>query len=1030
MENIRQLGSLNIPKDIIEQGIRLSELPCINLSFSKGKIDRFLTLSGIVREDRKAFHTRVSYKADPPTFKSYCDCPYWNETEHCHHALALLQAHLSRKEIAAQISNESSPETMFAHLTHTKKGTHPREFGHIVFNYRDLPGAAPRSDFLYGHYILTNGKIQPLPNRKSSGAQIWVNLKSANQSSLFKFQPGIEHSFFPEFTLVDPQGKQRKKISLFFEIGAFCWESGDIFEVDPQVWKMMKFYQSTPLLRLEEHWPLLHSLKDFLTLNSKKLNEIKINPTHFEFHVKHAKDESLSSFQLRLLDEENTIYGLPNYIKLISNTRGWLEKFSKRKSAHQFIRKLDHFSNPFIADLPQESQKRINYEFEQFETMESSLCLSTDSSECSFVPHHNLKQIVIHIASALEQHLLRSTLHSQNYWSLQVPKSETLDILAKLVDHLGSLGVKFYYNNSTFKYWNPQVRFSRDKSNLDWFNLQVDIDGEDIEAIKQYNPNKNYLYHRGELLFLNSENKQLYSFLKRALGKGSKFEQTSAQGLQVTYHRSQIFELLEFYKLGHTDLLTPEELKICERLENLSELPEYDTPEMFEHTPRHYQSLGYKWIRFLYECKFGACLADDMGLGKTFQTILFVKSVFKDLNRVLIVCPVSIISNWEREFKDFSGLTPFVYYGPLREKPSPQEKIIITSYGLLKREIDTTFSELEFDIAAFDEIQHLKNPSSNGAKAARKLKVKFRLALTGTPVENDLSEFYNILDLAVPGVWGHNIAPSSYKNKKDLAKKYAKPFILRRTKKQVLTELPDKIETHVFLEFTDQERLNYNNTLKNIQDEIINATKGDLSVLALKNLLKLRQLCLWQQQRESVQSTKIEYLLESLEQLVEEGHKVLIFSQFTRYLDQIQKNVVKKGWLYSRIDGSYTLKRREDQIEKFQNGPNSLFLISLKAGGLGLNLTEANYIFLMDPWWNPAVENQAIDRAHRIGQTRTLNVYRPIIKNSVEEKVMELQKRKKELFDELLGDHESSQFTGKLTSQDFKYLLNIDGNNE
>ena len=350
----------------------------------------------------------------------------------------------------------------------------------------------------------------------------------------------------------------------------------------------------------------------------------------------------------------------------------------------------------------------------------------------------------------------------------------------------------------------------------------------------------------------------------------------------------------------------------------------------------------------------------------------------------------------------------------------------------MKREIDETFSDEHFDIVILDEVQHLKNIRSQGAYAARKISADFRICLTGTPVENDLAEFYNILDLSIPGIWGdlQFIRTSSNKKSRLLARKTAAPFILRRTKGQVLTDLPPKIENNVVLSFSKHEDDDYKNSLLRIKNKIQNAPSKKKYGEILRGLLELRQKCLWQKRtgemtfREAmVDSSKIEFLMETLEQILEEGHQAIVFSQFTTYLDIIQKVISERHWKWARIDGTQTVKKRQSQVEIFQEGKAPVFLISLKAGGVGLNLTAASYVFIMDPWWNPAVESQAIDRAHRIGQQNTLTVYKPIIKGSVEEKVLELQAMKKELFKDLLPDDDETLFTGKLTMKDFESLL-------
>jgi len=263
-----------------------------------------------------------------------------------------------------------------------------------------------------------------------------------------------------------------------------------------------------------------------------------------------------------------------------------------------------------------------------------------------------------------------------------------------------------------------------------------------------------------------------------------------------------------------------------------------------------------------------------------------------------------------------------------------------------------------------------------------------------------------------------------------VARKTAAPFILRRTKAQVLTELPPKIENNIYLNFNDEERASYVQSLVQIKKRIEQAPSKHKYGEILRGLLELRQKCLWQNQPShgeldfrGIDSTKIEFLVETLEQIIEEGHQALVFSQFTTYLDIIQKILREKHWKLARIDGTQSLKKRQEQVDLFQEGKCPVFLISLKAGGVGLNLTAASYVFIMDPWWNPAVEQQAIDRAHRIGQLNTLTVYRPIVKNSVEEKVIELQQMKKELFKDLLPDDDENLFSGRLTMKDFTSLF-------
>jgi SNF2 family DNA or RNA helicase len=431
----------------------------------------------------------------------------------------------------------------------------------------------------------------------------------------------------------------------------------------------------------------------------------------------------------------------------------------------------------------------------------------------------------------------------------------------------------------------------------------------------------------------------------------------------------------------------------------------------------------------LYEHRLGACLADDMGLGKTLQTITFLQSIIDRIERVLIVCPVTILLNWEKEIEKFSGMSMHIYHGGSRELPM-DKKIILTSYGVMKKESEAVFSNINFDILILDEVQHLKNVRSLGAFSARKIQADFRICLTGTPVENDLSEFYNILDLSMPGIWGDLQFVRAVSNAKTrgIARRTAGPFILRRTKSQVLQDLPPKIENNIYLEMSEDELKHYQHNMASIRSRINNSTSSAKYGEILRGLLQLRQNCLWQNRTtdtnyKNIESTKIEFLMETLETILEEGQQAIIFSQFTTYLDIIQHHFREKHWKYSRIDGSQSINKRQEQVDLFQTQKNPIFLISLKAGGVGLNLTAASFVFIMDPWWNPAVESQAIDRAHRIGQKNTLTVYRPIIKNSVEEKVLKLQEEKKQLFTDLLSTDDDQVFSGRLTMKDFEMLF-------
>jgi SNF2 family DNA or RNA helicase len=308
------------------------------------------------------------------------------------------------------------------------------------------------------------------------------------------------------------------------------------------------------------------------------------------------------------------------------------------------------------------------------------------------------------------------------------------------------------------------------------------------------------------LILLSKEQKDLIRFMQKYTKYEATNESVEVDGSKtfkkfiLPFNRARVFELFELRKLGIDGALLPAEIELCERLANLTEVPSYELPENLTTILRPYQKVGFNWLRFLYEHKLGACLADDMGLGKTLQTIAFLKSIYHTLNKVLIVCPVTILLNWEKEIQRFSDMELAIYHGGARAYPA-DKKIILTSYGVMKKESEAVFANTHFDILILDEVQHLKNIRSLGAFSARKINAEFRICLTGTPVENDLSEFYNILDLSIPGIWGDLQFVRAISNTKTrlIARKTAAPFILRRTNAQVLHDLPPKIENNVYL---------------------------------------------------------------------------------------------------------------------------------------------------------------------------------------------------------------------------------------
>ena len=493
-------------------------------------------------------------------------------------------------------------------------------------------------------------------------------------------------------------------------------------------------------------------------------------------------------------------------------------------------------------------------------------------------------------------------------------------------------------------------------------------------------------------------------------------------------------------KLGPAALLTlgplcdaldaprpPELARLAPLFGQFEGIPHAPLPEGVTASLRHYQQQGVDWLAFLRDAELGAVLADDMGLGKTLQTICVL------CGRVLVVCPKSVVYNWVDEIERFRpGLRTSLYEGPKR-KLDRKADVTLMTYAVLRLDADE-LAKVDWDIVVLDEGQAIKNLGSQTARAAFELKGKFRLLLSGTPVENRLEELWSGMHFANPGLLGgvsdfqeRYANPIASGNPDAAARLRAKirPFVLRRTKREVLPELPSRTDTVLHVELDETERSVYDAvrvaTKKSVAEKLAQGGGGGV-LAALEALLRLRQASCHSglvpgQHAET--SSKVERLIEALEDAVSEGHKALVFSQWTSLLDRVEPHLHAAGIKFTRLDGS--TKDRASVVNEFQDeaGPPVL-LVSLKAGGTGLNLTAADHVFLLDPWWNPAVEEQAADRAHRFGQERPVMVYRMVTKDTVEERILALQDRKRRIADVALGEANQA---GGITREELLALL-------
>ncbi len=622
--------------------------------------------------------------------------------------------------------------------------------------------------------------------------------------------------------------------------------------------------------------------------------------------------------------------------------------------------------------------------------------------------------------------------------------------LPVLLEKLTTVGITLLYEEKPLRSirWDCSVHVrhqDRQETGIDWFEIRPEIrcDGMaiDEQEWRTVLQRGGLIESEGGLRVLDGPSMERLRAILDLTGN-AQANRESAQVVRVP--RLQILDWLALREQGIHVSLPAEDEAVLAGLLGFVRIEKPPLPKGLHAMLRPYQQDGYAWLAFLYAHRFGACLADDMGLGKTIQTICLLAAIREGRLKAargvkgphLVVVPTSLLFNWEQELARFAPeFTVHVYSGSERTFEAGDGEIVLTTYGLVRRDIDA-LEQIPFHVIVFDEAQAVKNIQADTTGAVRRLQGRFKVALTGTPLENHLGEYFSVIDLCVPGLLGE-----SDRFKTDMKRlsgpaldrvlRRTRPFVLRRTKAEILQDLPPKIEHEVFLELTDRQKALYQQTVEQVRSTIDEAyrskTSGQAQFIALTAILKLRQICLSPRlltKQPEERSPKLGFLVERLHVLREEGHSALVFSQFTSFLDLVQEACVEHGLPYHRLDGSTAPAARKARVKAFQTGDQpDVFLLSLKAGGQGLNLTRATYVFHLDPWWNPAVERQASDRAHRIGQLRTVTIERILMRHSIEEKMMALKQRKLELYNAVMAGAVRGSGQGVLTKADIDFLL-------
>ena len=629
---------------------------------------------------------------------------------------------------------------------------------------------------------------------------------------------------------------------------------------------------------------------------------------------------------------------------------------------------------------------------------------------------------------------------------------DDFDLMCEFVDNgLDEISSKYpvytsekLKNTNLIKNNSVTTHFSIGKDQILHFDFDLgNVDNDELDSILASikNKKKYYRLQNGDILSLEQEKLQELNNLTEDLD----LTKEDMENKTIPKYRALYLDSLKEKKYGiiETDSLFKNFINQFKEFKN-SDL-KFTQEEL--NTLRDYQVSGVKWLYTICKCGFGGILADEMGLGKSLQTIMFIKKMYEENkdSKFLIVCPTSLVYNWENEFNKFApDLSYQVFAGNRQERQELLQKydgnIYITSYGLLREDLDI-YETKDYRVFVIDEAQNIKNPKTGLTKAVKSITSETKIALTGTPIENTITELWSIFDFIMPGFLSSLVKFQQKYNIKDFdedtnklltnLKAQVKPFILRRKKKDVIKDLPDKIENNIFIDLNEMQKKYYAAEVKRVNDEmdkLVNAggfTKNKMMILAL--LTRLRQICIHPSIYDvnyKGESAKMEALLDTVKELVSNGHKILLFTSFKTALYLVKDALNKEDISTYVIDGSVPSKQRQILVDAFNKDKTNVFLIMLKSGGTGLNLTSADVVIHLDLWWNPQAENQATDRTHRIGQTKTVEVIKLICKGTIEEKILSLQEKKKLLSDKMIEEEmDDNTYLKSLSEKDIRDLL-------
>ena len=791
------------------------------------------------------------------------------------------------------------------------------------------------------------------------------------------------------------------------------------------------FEQGVELLMNLEDFHFEHQITSYENLLFHDLDpeaglftfSVREHPDYFEMEISETERVNVFYGGAVLFRKGNVYFLTPNQITLLKEINELPQEEKGRKCLQFDTGDRDRLASclPLFGQLgkisaPERLQIRLFspiFYFNKEDDGRIRLDIQFDYGDVKVTSHQQLEQLPFSSDAVLENQLFQVCLGAGfeadfQSWRQALKPEAVYSFFHHTIPAFEKLGQVFLSDemNQLYSVQTPQVQIESKGGLLE---IQFDFQGiaqEEIDqALKALTSNRDfYISSSDQVYFFDEETKQIRQNLQEL---GVELKDGSFQARKsLAYSLSQLFEgrdrisfSEEFQHLAH-DLTHPEDFPLGDI--------------RVQASLRDYQEKGVRWLQMLHHYGFGGILADDMGLGKTLQTIAFLTSQVTEHSRVLILAPSGLIYNWADEFRKFAPqLDLAVVHGLKANREailSENHQIYVTSYATFRQDSEL-YQEMAFDFLFLDEAQVMKNAQTKIAQSLRQFVVPAVFALSGTPIENHLGELWSIFQIVLPG-----LLPSKKEFMKlpaDRVAQFIKPFVIRRKKEEVLTELPDLIEVVYKNELEDQQKAIYLAQLQQMRDRLAQVTDQEFQrsrVEILSGLMRLRQICdtpaLFMDNYQG-DSGKLDSLRDLLLQVADGGHRVLIFSQFKGMLEKIEQELPNLGLTSFKITGSTPAQDRQEMTKIFNQGERDIFLISLKAGGVGLNLTGADTVILVDLWWNPAVEAQAIGRAHRMGQERKVEVYRLITRGTIEEKIQELQEQKRHLVSQVLDGTES-----------------------